>query len=219
MMMSTPPEPGSATVRGKHAGTRTCIGCGARVAKERVRSELVRLVLVCGDDGRWRAVVDLRGSTLGRGAWVHARPACLRRAAERGLSRAVKARVEASADELAGAISEAAHRRVASLLGVARRSGRAAIGSRAAQGCGARAALWIVARDAGAAARRPALRRALERGRVITWADKGALGRALQSDRPVAVVAIADANIAEALLHAAALAEVSSDLESIEGIH
>ena len=80
--MLTMPEQ-SKTRRALHKGTRTCAGCGARVDKDRVRSEMVRLVLAPGDDGL-RAHVDLAGSGVGRGSWVHARPKCFQDACTRG---------------------------------------------------------------------------------------------------------------------------------------
>ncbi len=60
---------------------RTCIGCGAKAAQPL----LVRLV---ARDGR--VEVDRRGG--GRGAWIHARGACVERAARRrAFGRALRA--------------------------------------------------------------------------------------------------------------------------------
>ncbi|HET9599226.1 MAG TPA: YlxR family protein [Anaeromyxobacteraceae bacterium] len=50
---------------------RTCVGCGAKASP----AELVRLRAVGGE-----VRPDVRG---GRGAWLHASPACLERAGKR----------------------------------------------------------------------------------------------------------------------------------------
>ena len=55
------------------APVRTCVGCGARAGQ----AELARLTL----EGE-RVVVD-RARRGGRGAWIHASPACLARALKR----------------------------------------------------------------------------------------------------------------------------------------
>lgn len=61
---------------------RTCIGCGAKAPQR----ELVRLK-VMGD----RVTVD-RENGGGRGAWLHAAPPCLERAAKRrAFARALRA--------------------------------------------------------------------------------------------------------------------------------
>lgn len=58
---------------------RTCVGCRARGP----RSVLLRVVAVADDAGQSRAVVDIRRSLSGRGAWVHADPECLELAERR----------------------------------------------------------------------------------------------------------------------------------------
>ncbi|GAO05466.1 YlxR family protein [Anaeromyxobacter sp. PSR-1] len=71
---------------------RTCIGCGAKAPQR----ELVRLK-VMGD----RVTVD-REQRGGRGAWLHAAPPCLERAAKRrAFARALRAEgVRADAETL-----------------------------------------------------------------------------------------------------------------------
>ncbi|HTP52639.1 MAG TPA: YlxR family protein [Anaeromyxobacteraceae bacterium] len=73
---------------GGRPSERTCVGCGARAAPE----DLLRLRLVEG-----RVTFD-RERTGGRGAWLHADPACLSRAVRRkGFARAFRGAV--SVDE------------------------------------------------------------------------------------------------------------------------
>src|SRR5580700_10446725 len=108
--------------------TRTCVGCGEHVAME--PGDLVRLVL--GPDSE--IAVDARGGGFGRGAYVHARRACLERAVKGGLARSAKARVDRIAgpddaepsplrvDSLARAIQAAMDRRIEGLLATAVRS-------------------------------------------------------------------------------------------------
>jgi len=70
------------------APVRTCVGCRSREAK----SDLLRLV--AGADGRPR--FDPGDRSPGRGAYVHARPECVRRAVRRGaLARALRVRADA----------------------------------------------------------------------------------------------------------------------------
>lgn len=74
-----------------YAPTRTCVGCRQRCAAP----ELVRLALV---EGRVRVVLSgdpVRGKA-GRGAWIHARPECIKKAVtSRAFGRAFRASVEA----------------------------------------------------------------------------------------------------------------------------
>ena len=193
--------------RPQHGGARTCVGCGARVPRDRARLELVRVVIT--PDGG--SVIDLASSSVGRGAWVHARPACLSAAARKGLARSLRTRVETDAGELARQIRLAATRRVEGLLSSARRATKAAIGTSAVDAADAagRVRLLLVARDAAAAAQQPPVAHALNEGNVLVWGEKAGLAQALSWARPVAVIAITDDGLAEALRHAVALSEVT----------
>jgi uncharacterized protein len=67
---------------------RTCIGCRERAAK----SELLRVVLGTGSDGRPAAVPDPDGTAPGRGAHLHPTTACYELAARRrAFARALRA--------------------------------------------------------------------------------------------------------------------------------
>jgi hypothetical protein len=70
--------------------------------------------------------------------------------------------------------------------------------------------LLLVARDAAAAAQQPHVAHALNEGRVLVWGEKAGLARALNWARPVAVIAITDDGLAEALRHAAALSQIAT---------
>jgi predicted RNA-binding protein YlxR (DUF448 family) len=190
--------------RQRHAGTRTCVGCGARVER---RADLLRIVSVPREDGAFDAVVDLRGHAEGRGAWVHARPACVQSAATRGLARAARGRVATDMAALAAQIVAQADRRIGALIGSAHRAKRVAIGADAARAaCRADVApLVVVARDAQAAAKLDEVMRAQARGDAVAWGDKAQLG-ALVGRQDVGVIAIVDTGIAESLRHAVALA-------------
>lgn len=75
---------------------RTCVGCRAPVAQ----AELVRIATVDG-----KAVADARRRLPGRGAYVHARPACLAAAAKGGLARSLRRNVtRAEVDGLKAAV-------------------------------------------------------------------------------------------------------------------
>ncbi len=193
--------------RQRHAGTRTCVGCGVRVDRERFRQELVRLVLSPEEDGA-RAYVDLSGSSAGRGAWVHARPKCFEQACARGLARSAKGRVSADLARLSLELVDQAERRVASLIGTAARSHHAAVGSEAVCEVLRRgdASLLIVARDAAAAAKHREVALAVESGNAVCYGTKDVLGKAL-GRREVGVIAVIDDGLAAALRHTIALSE------------
>ncbi|MCD6363804.1 MAG: YlxR family protein [Synergistetes bacterium] len=69
--------------RGKHIPIRTCIGCGAKKAKE----ELIRIVR--SPDGK--VYLDLSGKESGRGAYICPDLDCLKRALrKKALQRSLK---------------------------------------------------------------------------------------------------------------------------------
>ena len=84
---SRPDRPTSSAGAGAEPGRlglgpiRTCVGCRAAVPQ----AELVRIAIVDG-----RAVADPPRRQPGRGAYVHARPACLAGASKGGLARSLK---------------------------------------------------------------------------------------------------------------------------------
>lgn len=171
---------------------RTCVGCGRKDDP----AELVRLVV----DVSGEVAVDLAGKAFGRGAWIHASPACLDRGGKRGLSRSFRATVRAGPEALAAAIVQAAERRVTGLLMAALRSKQAVLGAdavteRAALG---QVELIVVACDAAAAAGLPVITRAIAEGRAVAWGTKSRLG-ALAGRAEVAVLGIQSAKLADAV--------------------
>jgi predicted RNA-binding protein YlxR (DUF448 family) len=177
------------------------VGCRS----ESEPGDLVRLVL----DENASIVVDLAARSFGRGAWVHPRPECLSRAARGGAEKSLRAKVHAEPSGLVAAVRAAADRRVQALLGSARGAGKVAAGSDAAQAAfeGGGVELVVVARDARSAASAGWLARAAGAGKVVTWGDKEALGRA--TARPdTALVAVSDRGLAGALSRAVALSSM-----------
>lgn len=219
---------------------RTCVGCGKSAPRSEARRASARLQraeeqasaggaalvrIVIGPD---RAIaVDAGDSRFGRGAYVHATPACVA-AAVRGLARAARGNVTldglpVTGPSLRAAISASYDRRVAGLLAAAKRARKLECGADAAQAaCRAgQGALVVLATDAAQAADLTEARRATKEGRAIPWGTKVALADAvagafgLSTDgRPEArgfgVVAVTDERMAraikEAWLVAAALA-------------
>ncbi|MBW2458969.1 MAG: DUF448 domain-containing protein [Deltaproteobacteria bacterium] len=207
----------------RHAGTRSCVGCGARVAREQVRSELLRLVAVPREDRKLvDVVVDLAGSSVGRGVWVHGRRPCLQEAVRKGLARSVrglgrKVQVATDLPTLSQQIVDAAGRRAESLLRAALRGGRAAVGGAAVDEAASAGpiALVLVAQDARAALGRTAVRRAFDAGAATVWGTKDSLGQ-LVGRSEVAVIAVLDGGIAAALGHTIGLSETFSSAEQGE---
>lgn len=191
--VNQPTEPTTTTERApERRPSRTCVGCG----RHDVPEELVRVVL--GPDGQ--VAIDLAGGSFGRGAWVHASPACVTKAAPRGLSRSFRATLEVSPAALAAAVAEAADRRVEGLLSSALRSRRAVFGGDAVtEGLASgEVALVVVARDAAAAAGLPAVSEAVAKGRAVAWGTKARLG-SLAGRADVAVLGIESGKLAETI--------------------
>lgn len=209
---------------------RTCVGCGERIEGD--AGDLIRLVL--GPEGE--IAVDARGGAFGRGAHVHARPACLDRAARSGLARSTKGKAATVLSEdgealplhagsLARVIQEAMDRRIEGLFAAAVRSRQLAFGADAVTGACQRgdAALVVVARDAAAAAELTEVRRAVSEGRAVAWGDKQRLGRIVMTGkRPggdsggagVGVTAILSPKLGDAVLLAVRIADGCTGAEA-----
>jgi len=196
---------------------RTCVGCGERfdhteaphTEAPHTEAPAVRLVLAPGDSevAVCEVAVDAAGGAFGRGAHLHPRPACIEKAAKRGLARAFRGVIRigdapATPRALADAIEEAYARRTAGLLASARRARAVVVGAdvvvqalRAGE-----ARLVVVASDALAAAQLYEVQAAVKEGRAVVWGDKESLGRLAGSgDRAVAVMAITDIRLAAAV--------------------
>jgi predicted RNA-binding protein YlxR (DUF448 family) len=198
------------------AHARTCVGCGVADDPE----GLVRMV-VEGDE----IAFDLAGKSFGRGAWVHARPACLAKA-PRGLGRSFRrpaddrggrkdggrdaggrdaggrdagGRIDAS--HLGDRLVAACDARMAGLMLAARRIRAIEVGAEAALRALAAdpRALAVVAVDAGSVATSPGVMRAAGQGRAIAWNTKIDLG-ALLGAETVAICAVCHESIAGQLL-------------------
>ncbi len=145
MQAAEQPKTTKAPTREERVAVRTCVGC--RTATD--RDSLVRLV--DGPDGA--IAVDPRGAAGGRGAWVHPTRSCIesaakRHAAERSLKVPVRP-VDAAA--LIAQARESFARRAMGLLSTTWRTRKVALGADAVDASVAegRAALVVVARDAG----------------------------------------------------------------------
>ena len=182
--------------------TRTCVGCHRRAT---AGEELVRIVLGArGDDGRRPVVVDVAGTAFGRGAHVHPKTDCVRKACSGGLARAFKCEVVAVAGEIASQIGAGCDRRIEGLLMAARRARFVAVGDEARDAMKGGAPLAVVACDAGAAVTRE-YAPAVAAGRAIAWKDKAALGALVGRDEAAAVV-VRDAGIAHEIVRVRAVA-------------
>jgi predicted RNA-binding protein YlxR (DUF448 family)/ribosomal protein L7Ae-like RNA K-turn-binding protein len=181
---------------------RTCVGCG----QHDDAAAMVRLVL--GEGGE--IAFDLAGGAFGRGAHVHASPACLEKA-PRGLSRAFKQEVRADGREVGSALVAACDRRAAGLVMAARRTGALAVGADASLEAVRRGApLLLVAVDAGSsAAATREVERAVAEGRAVAWKTKSDLGAWIGEDS-VAMLAVRHAGIAGELMILRAAADAGA---------
>jgi predicted RNA-binding protein YlxR (DUF448 family) len=177
---------------------RTCAGCG----KHADVSDLVRVVL---DPSSGELAVDMAGGGFGRGAHVHGAPSCLQKALKSGFARVFKTEIKGDADAIAKDIVQAADRRIEGLISGAKRAGQLAIGADAVSDAKS-PQLFVVARDAAAAAKLPIVEQAISEGNAIAFADKSRIGALLSptnvggsGTKEVAVIAILHAGVAEAV--------------------
>jgi predicted RNA-binding protein YlxR (DUF448 family) len=182
----------------KKRNERTCAGCG----KHADAGDLVRVVL---DPSSGELAVDMAGGGFGRGAHVHGAPACLAKALKGGFARVFKTEIKGDAAAIGADIVHAADRRIEGLISGAKRAGQLAIGGDAVSEA-KNPQLFVVARDAAAAAKLPIVEQAIAEGNAIAFADKSRIGALLSptnvggsGTREVAVIAILHAGVAEAV--------------------
>jgi predicted RNA-binding protein YlxR (DUF448 family) len=199
----------------KRERSRICVGCQARVVIDE-QNAMLRVVLgpslssnppasnVRGA-GKHGVAVDVAGSAFGRGAHVHANPACLAKACKGGFSRAFRCEVVADAARLAHDVAASMERRVEGLLLGARRAGILAFGEEAREAVQNGAPLVLVACDAGASAGR-SVAEAMTEGRALAWRTKADLG-ALFARSEVALVAVRHEGVANEIRRARSLAD------------
>ena len=190
---------------------RTCVGCGERAEPH----EMVRLVL--GPNGE--VAVDAAGGAFGRGAHVHPSLDCVTKACKFGLSRSFKTAVKATSEELSTEIAAAYMRRAVGLLLAAKRAKTLTVGADETLAALMQhpKATVVIANDAASIVKRTEIAGAIAEGRACTWTNKAGLGRMLARDE-VAVCAVIDVAMAEALRHALGVASAvrSGTLERSE---
>lgn len=164
----------------RSAPERRCIATGATQPADGM------LRFVVGPDQT--IVPDVAERLPGRGVWVSADRAALRKAMEKNLfSRAAKAKVTVP-DDLEATVRRLLQARIADVLGLARRAGRAVAGLEKARSAAARTdgGAVVLASDAGGDARREA--RQIGQGRpVLVALDAARLGQVFGRERAVHV--------------------------------
>jgi ribosomal protein L7Ae-like RNA K-turn-binding protein len=162
----------------------------------------VRLVL----DPEGDLLVDPKGGSFGRGAWLHARPDCVRRGVPGGIARTLKATVRATPEAVADRLRAAGRRRLEGLLAAAMGAKKLAVGSGAVEEAAQRGEvrLVFVANDARAAASSSAVLALVEQGRSLPLLTKEELG-ALFGRSEVGVAGVLDEGLAVSLREAAEL--------------
>ncbi len=208
-------DPTEQTERESVRHARTCVGCGETVARDEA-VDLVRLVLgPRSPDGAAPVAVDFGGGvggtrSGGRGAHVHARSACLAKAAKSGIARSFKTKVEVTSDDLVRQIQEGSDRRITGLLAGAWRARMLAAGADAVTAALDKGApLAVVATDAGSLVERGAIARAIAEGRAVAWKDKQTLGALFGGRGEVAVCAVLNDSIATEIASARRMADAA----------
>jgi predicted RNA-binding protein YlxR (DUF448 family)/ribosomal protein L7Ae-like RNA K-turn-binding protein len=176
---------------------RICTGCGERKEK----AEMVRIVA----DPSGRLVPDLKGNLPSRGAYVCPDARCIGKASAGRLNASLKVPKGSGAgsEGLPEAVADGYRRRIISLLGQAKKSGRFISGTNLVEGTLRRGPqtrwLAILARDVSEDISEKMLR-SLESASVPfrVFLDKDELGDALGKS-PRSVVLVKDAGIARAI--------------------
>jgi predicted RNA-binding protein YlxR (DUF448 family) len=174
---------------------RSCVAC--RIS--RPKSKLVRVHLLPGG----RLDVDLGGGS-GRGAYVCPRHGCLEQAVKRGeFARCLKVTIEPmTVEALEGLIRERVSRKVAALLGLARRARKIASGAEAVDAALRRHSARLILSAADASADSVAKVRSLAQKSGIAWMQamgKEELGVALGT-APRSSIAVTDPHFAGAVM-------------------
>lgn len=176
---------------------RICTGCGERKDK----AEMVRIVA----DPGGALVPDLKGNLPSRGAYVCPDAACITRAASGRIRASLKAPKGPVGDseKLRAAIADSYRRRMISLLGQAKKSGKFISGTNMVEGEIRRGHepgwLAILASDASADIMEKMIRRLeMESIPFRVCLDKNELGEVLGKS-PRSVALIKDAGIAKAI--------------------
>lgn len=155
-------------------------------------------------------VYDLRHKAPGRGAYVHARRACLLDAAEKGgFSRGFKTKVQVAADTLLDDVRGGIHRRLQEGLRVALRSQKLYLGGTAvAEAVKAdEVGLLLVARDASESTRHKFSSNAERKGIAVRQTLSGEELGAISGRAFVAVAAVASSR---------GLARIRRDIDKLE---
>lgn len=197
----------------KRVPIRTCVGCGTTDHAE----ELLRVGFAPADVDpapSARLIIDVHskrsalGHGDGRGAWVHARPACIKAACTRGFSRAFKQDLQLPARDFYRRLKEVSERQLEGLVLAAWRSRRLVYGGDAVKEALPTAALAILATDARSVAKETYVQEAASRGKMSLWSTKVQLGKWLGRSE-VGVLAVMDGAIAVAMKRAIALSTLA----------
>jgi len=176
---------------------RSCVACRT----SRPKGELVRVHPVAGG----RLDVDVGGGS-GRGAYVCPRHVCLEQAVKRGeFARRLNVTVASmTVETLEGLIRDRVSRKVAALLGLARRARKVASGAEAVDWAVKRQTARLILSATDASSNSVAKSRGWAAQRGIAWMQamgKEELGAALGGG-PRSCVAVMDPNFAGALISA-----------------
>ncbi len=163
--------------------------------------KLVTLRLAPTPEGGVVVIVGSHAGTVGRGAHVHPRVACVERAVDGRLSKAFRREIRISAAELGDAISAREARRMEGLILAAIRTRQVALGADAAAEALEHGAIIVAAKDAGRLVDHQPFRGARDSGRLIFWGDRARLGAFTRRDS-LAVLAVTAPSLAQALRHA-----------------
>jgi hypothetical protein len=191
------------------APTRTCVGCRRRDERDALLRFVVR-------DEAPRLVPDVRRRLPGRGVSVHPRRECVERAvAKGGFARALRGKVDTSAEELCALAAGQYERRLEGLLLAAFRNGKVAVGTDAVRRALAEATVRVLVVAGDASGRREEIWSQAERlgNRCVMVGTKAKLGRPF-GRAEVGVLAILDEGIAKEVAATAARAtQLSEDCQ------
>jgi ribosomal protein L7Ae-like RNA K-turn-binding protein len=153
--------------------------------------------------------MDGQGRLGGRGAWVHPRLDCLKKACLRGFAKSFKATVSTGIAELGEQLVASSQRRLDGLLLAGARRRSVIHGREAVKEVAAKAVLVLLAEDAKSVAKDTTVMALGEQGKVVIWGTKDHYGQLLGKTE-VGVLALLEQGIAEAVEKTVSIARLGT---------
>jgi uncharacterized protein len=154
-------------------------------------------------------VADLLGRLGGRGAWVHPRLECLKKACTRGFAKSFRTHVATDLSAIGEQLVLSSARRVDGLLLAAARNRTLVQGRDAVREVAEKAVLLMLAEDARSVAKDAMVMALAQQGKVLVWGNKDHYGQLL-GRQEVGILALMEPGIAEAVEKTVSMARLGT---------